>query len=99
MVAKKKKGRSAKQLANDRRLKKLAKEGKLFGTNRRKSSKKKVVRGKRTSAKQPRKNPVKRKTGVSDINKELLLKDIGKTGISRKNKMKIINAIAKRLKV
>lgn len=73
-------------------------------TKRRKSSKKRIVRGKRTRAGQPRKNIVKPRTtrrsrggSVSDINKSLLLGDINRLKTSKKNKLKIVSTIAKRL--
>lgn len=76
-----------------------------FG-KRRKSAKKKVVRGKRTRAGQPKKSRVKpsktrrsRGGSASDINKTLLLNDISRLKTSKKNKLKIVSAIAKRLKI
>lgn len=99
-----KKARSAKQKANDARLRKMAKAGTLFG--RRKSGKRKFVRKKRTTARQPRKSVVRPRTtrrsrggSVSDINKTLLLQDIGRMSISKQNKMRIVRNIAKRLNI
>lgn len=99
-----KKRRSAKQRANDLRLKAKAKAGTLF--KRRRSAKKRVVRGKKTRAGRPRKSRVspsktRRSRGgsASDVNKSLLLDDIGRLGISTANKRKIVSSISKRLKI
>ncbi len=99
-----KKKPTAKQLAARRKFAKIMKSG-GFG-KRRKSAKKKVVRKKRTTAKQPRKSRVKPRTtrrsrggSASDVNKSLLLGDIGRMGISTANKMKIVNSISNRLKI
>ena len=99
-----KKKRSAKQKANDARLRAKAKAGTLF--KRRKSSKKRVVRGKRTTAGRPKKSRVKpsktkrsRGGSASDINKTLLLDDISRMKLSQKNKIKIIRSIASRLRI
>ena len=99
-----KRKRSAKQKANDAKLRARAKAGTLF--KRRKSAKKRVVRGKRTTAGQPRKSRVKPSTtrrsrggSVSDINKSLLIDDIARMPLSQKNKLKIVRTIAKRLRI
>lgn len=101
-----KKKRSAKQKANDARLRARAKAGTLFKTKRRKSAKKRVVRGKRTSAGRGRKSRVKpsktrrsRGGSASDIDKSLLIDDIARMPLSIKNKLKIIKTISKRLRI
>ena len=102
MVQKKKKP-SAKQLAARAKFAKIMKSG---GFGKRKAAKKKVVRGKKTTAKQPRKSRVKPRTtkrprggSASDVNKTLLLNDINRLKTSKANKMKIVSSIAKRLKI
>ena len=104
MVDKRKGKPSAKQLAARRKFTKIMKSG-GFG-KRRKSSKRKVVRGKLTRAKQPRKSVVKPRTtkrsrggSASDVNKTLLLNDINRLKTSKANKMKIVSSIAKRLNI
>ena len=103
MVQKKKskKKPSAAQLRARAKFTKIMKSG---GFGRRKAAKKKVVRGKRTTAKQPRKSRVKPRTtkrsrggSASDVNKTLLLNDINRLPTSKKNKMKIVKSIANRL--
>ena len=102
MVQKKSKKKvSAKQLAARAKFSKIMKSG---GFGRRKAAKKKVVRGKRTTAKQSRKNIIRpsktrrsRGGSASDVNKTLLLNDINKLKTSKKNKLKIVSSIANRL--
>ena len=103
-MAKSRKKPSAAQLRARAKFSRIMKSG-GFG-KKRKSAKKRVVRGKKTRAGRPRKSRVKpsktrrsRGGSASDINKLLLLDDIGKLGISKTNKMKIIRTIAKRLKI
>jgi len=113
-LVKSRKKPSAAQLRARAKFSKIMKSG---GFNkRRKSAKKRVVRGKRTTAGQLVVRPKKRRSkselkergkrmarsrlglgSASDINKSLLLDDISKMGISRKNKMSIVNIISKRL--
>ncbi len=103
-MAKSKKKPSAAQLRARAKFAKIMKSG-GFG-KRRKSAKKKIVRGKRTRAGQPKKNIVRPRTtrrsrggSASDVNKSLLLDDISKMGISPANKRKIVSNISKRLKI
>lgn len=84
--------------------KKTTKKKSTSNTKRRKAAKKKVVRGKRTTARQPKKSVVKpsktrriRGGSASDVDNSLLLNDIGRLKISKKNKMKIVKSIANRL--
>jgi len=102
-----KKKPSAKQLAARRKFSRIMKSGGFKKRSKtKKAAKKRVVRGKRTTARRPKRNIVKPRTtrrsrggSASDVNKSLLLDDIGRMKISSNNKMKIINSISKRLKV
>ena len=103
-MAKSKKKPSVAQLRARAKFARIMKSG-GFG-KRRKSAKKRVVRGKRTRAGQPRKSRVKPRTtrrsrggSASDVNKSLLLDDISRMKISTANKRKIVSNISKRLKL
>ncbi len=98
-----KKARSAKQKANDKRLGRMAKAravAKRTGSKpkiKRRSKVKRKVRTVRTT--RPSKTRRSRGGSASDVNKSLLLDDVAKLGVSSSNKNKIINMIAKRLKI
>lgn len=98
---------TAKQLAARAKFSRIMKSG---GFKKRKSARRTTVTTVKTIVKkankpQRRKNRPKsvgrrdRGGSASDINKSLLLDDIGRMKISVRNKSKIIRSIAKRLKI
>jgi len=89
---------SAKQLAAQKKFAKIMKSG-GFKKKKKKSKSIKNPSKKKQQVVRPSKTKRSRGGSVSDINKSLLLGDISRLKTSRKNKLKIISSISKRLKI